>query len=45
MDFKGLPFGGMFDLNGDGVTDPLEDYIAYRIVNGEDSDNSEDDNE
>lgn len=34
----GDPWNGMFDFNGDGVTDIGEEYLAYRIfeaVNGD----------
>ena len=32
MGFPDLPFGGLFDFNGDGVMDPTEDFIAYSII-------------
>lgn len=40
-----LPFGGLFDFNGDGVMDSIEDFIAYNIVCGDagEEDDGEDD--
>ena len=41
-----LPFGGLFDLNRDGVMDPTEDALAFMVVNDLiNKDNSDDDDD
>ena len=38
-------FGGLFDLDGDGVTTPEEEYVSFRIFEEmlEDEEDDEDD--
>ena len=45
MDIPDLPFGGIFDFNGDGVMDPAEDFIAYSIICGDTADDEDEDDE
>ena len=35
--------GGLFDLNGDGVLDSSEEYMAYRMIMGEDKEKEDSD--
>ena len=32
-DIFGQPFGGMFDMNGDGKTDMAEEWLGYMVMN------------
>ena len=32
-DIFGQPFGGMFDMNGDGKTDLGEEWLGYMVIN------------
>ena len=44
MDMLGGNFlGGLFDLNGDGVLDSSEEYMAYRMIMGEDEEKEDSD--